>query len=67
MFFAIIMQLNSLKVVEKINKFHKKMKLKLIFGPKIQINIAKSSPKTSRTFEKKMKVLKSDSNPLCFH
>ena len=67
MFFAIIMQLNSLKVVEKINKFHKKMKLMLIFGPKIQINIAKSSLKTSRTFEKKMKVLKSDSNPLCFH
>ena len=67
MFFAIIMQLKKPQGRRKNKQVSQKMKLMLIFGPKIQINIAKSSLKTSRTFEKKMKVLKSYSNPLCFH
>ena len=53
MFFAIIMQLKNPQGRRKNKQVSQRMKLKLIFGPKIQINIAKSSLKTSRTFEKK--------------
>ena len=47
------MQLKKPQGRRKNKQVSQKMKLKLILHPKIQINIAKSSLKTSRTFEKK--------------